>query len=48
MMDVVERVKLCRLIEKMSERKAYSEKLGMKNSSEFRGDRILHKKEGVD
>ena len=39
-MSIRERIRLCILIEKMNEQKAYSEKLGLENKSTFHGKRI--------
>ena len=39
-MSVKDRVELCRLIEKMNERKDCSKRLGLVNVSTFRGEQI--------
>ena len=44
MMTVEQRIKISILIEKMNEQKVYSEKLGLENISEFRGEKV--RKEG--
>jgi len=43
-LDVKERMELCRIIEMSNRRKAYSEKIGLKNSSKFRGEQVFTNK----
>ena len=44
-MTVEQRIRTCLLIEKMHEQKAYSEKLGLVNTSKFHGKRISGEEE---
>lgn len=39
-MSVKQRVLLCRLVEKIEKQSTYSEKLGLENTSRFRGIQI--------
>ena len=41
-MCVKERIKLCRLLDKMEEQKEYSQKLGLENASTFHKKQINH------
>lgn len=39
-MTIEQRIKMCRLLEKMHEHKGYSEKLGLEDASTFHGKRV--------
>ena len=39
-MCIEQRVRICRLLEKMKEQDSYSKKIGLKNTSTFHGKRI--------
>lgn len=44
MMEIMKRIQLCRLIEKMHKNEIYSGKLGITDISTFRGKRISKEK----
>ena len=43
-MHVVERMRMCRIIEKMEEQKEYSKRLGLENNSYYKGAPIINQK----
>lgn len=40
-MTIEQRIRACRLIERMERQKSFSQKLGLENRSEFHGKRII-------
>lgn len=44
-MPVKQRIRICRLIEKMQEQKEYSKKLGLEDRSRFHGERVCKEEE---
>ena len=43
-MNVDERMRMCRIIEKMEEQKEYSKRLGLENNSYYKGAPIINQK----
>lgn len=46
-MKIEDRIKKCRLIEKMNQQKSYSKKMGLENVSKYHGKLINTKEETI-